>query len=57
MANDDAGFKAWMTKVDAIVWRKAGCSVDDLADVCYRDWYEDEVPPARAASMALRGGE
>jgi hypothetical protein len=48
-------FEEWMAKVDAEVWRQVGCSVHDLPDCNYRDWYEDEVAPATAARRAIKG--
>jgi hypothetical protein len=47
-------FDAWMAKVNAIIEAKYGLSSDDLPEVCYSDWYEDEVTPAQAARRALR---
>ena len=49
----DKAFVDWMRRVDRAVIRKSGCSVHDLADSCYRDWYDDEVKPSEAADMAL----
>uniref|UniRef100_A0A6M3J0D7 Uncharacterized protein n=1 Tax=viral metagenome TaxID=1070528 RepID=A0A6M3J0D7_9ZZZZ len=46
-------FAEWMKRVDEAVWRKAGCSVRDLGDCCYRDWYDDNVRPATAARRAV----
>ena len=36
------------------MYRKQGCSVHDLPDCCYFDWYEDDMSPARAAAKAIR---
>ena len=47
-------FADWMAKVDAIVYRKQGCSVHDLPDCCFADWYDDDMSPARAAAKAIR---
>jgi hypothetical protein len=47
-------FDAWRADVDQIVWRRAGCSLHDLPDVCLRDWYDDGLPAAAAAGRALR---
>ena len=52
MAN--IGFTDWMKAVDDAVYRKQGCSVHDLPDCCYFDWYEDDMSPARAAAKAIR---
>lgn len=51
---NEAGFKAWMAKVDAVVSARSGLSADDLPDCCYRDWYDDGVKPAAAAARAIR---
>ena len=53
-ADEGAGFLAWMAKVNAITERLVGCAVEDLADCCYRDWYEDDVTPMSAARRAIR---
>jgi hypothetical protein len=50
----DAGYQTWMAKVNAITERLVGCAVEDLADCCYRDWYEDDVTPMSAARRAIR---
>ena len=47
-------FYTWKAKVNAIIEAKYGLSSDDLPDVCYSDWFEDEVTPAQAARRALR---
>ena len=47
------GFDIWMKKVDNAIGQACGLSSDDLADCCYRDWYEDGVTPSDAAQMAL----
>jgi len=47
-------FEGWWEKVDAAVWRLAGCSIDDLPDVPLRDWYDDGTSPAVAARLALK---
>lgn len=46
-------FSQWMQAVDATVESRAGVSVHDLPDCCFRDWFEDETPPATAARRAL----
>lgn len=47
-------FEEWMRRVDASVQRKVGLSVHDLADVAFRDWYDDGVTAAGAATRAIR---
>ena len=44
----------WKAAADAICWKRHGCSLDDLADVCYADMYEDGVTPAGAVRRAVR---
>lgn len=46
-------FMEWMGKVDNIVWEKMGCSVRDLPDCMFLDWYDDGVIPAYAARWAI----
>ena len=46
-------FEKWMSKVDAAISQICGLTSEDLADQCYRDWYEDEMSPSEAASEAL----
>ena len=50
MAQD---FGIWLKKVDSALARKCGLTSDDLADCCYRDWYDSGVSPSDAAQMAL----
>ena len=47
-------FEEWKEAVDEEVFARTGLSADDLPDVCYRDWYDDDVSPASAARRALR---
>ena len=51
---DRMDFKTWMHAVDVAVEHRAGVSVHDLPDCCFRDWYEDDTPPVTAAKRALR---
>lgn len=46
-------FADWMKKVDAAVWRIAGCSVNDLTDCCLSDWFEDGLTAGSAAREAI----
>ena len=48
------GYYVWLEAVDAIIDGRIGCSVLDLADQPYRDWYDAGVSPARAAGRAIR---
>lgn len=51
--DDDPRFQTWMRKVDAIVTRKCGLGCMDLADVCYRDWFDSGTTPGQAARDVL----
>ena len=44
----------WLQLVDLAVQRLAGCSVYDLPDCAYADWYEDGLGPVAAARRAIR---
>lgn len=55
--NSDAGFDAWMKKVDAEVQKISGMSSSDLGDVPYRDWYDDGVAFSRAARRVIKNAE
>lgn len=46
-------FKQWMHAVDATISDRCGLTSNDLADICYRDLYDDEVSPMEAAYEAL----
>jgi hypothetical protein len=50
-------FEAWMKKVDAILLAKCGMDHRDLADVPYRQWFDDKVSPKSAASRAFKAQE
>lgn len=47
-------FETWMRAVDAAVESKAGVSVHDLPDCCFRDWYDAGTTATTAAKWALR---
>jgi hypothetical protein len=47
-------FEIWMKEVNLYVIKLCGLSMHDLADVCYRDWYDDTVSPATAARRAVK---
>ena len=49
----DKNFRIWLAKVDAVIGRICGLSHSDLADQCWRDWFEDGVTPAQAAKRCL----
>ena len=44
----------WMQAVDEFVWDRAGCSVYDLPDCLYRDWYDARIAPLKAALKAIK---
>jgi len=54
---NDSKFKAWMAKVDAIVFRKAGVGCDDLPDYCYLDAFEDGSSPNQTACAVIRAAK
>jgi hypothetical protein len=49
-----ATFEQWFTLVDRYCYRLVGCSVDDLPDCNYRDWYDASTHPLQAAKQALQ---
>lgn len=46
-------FEIWMKKVDQELEARCGLVSLDLADMPYRDWYEDGYTPSEAAQEAL----
>lgn len=46
-------FTQWMHAVDRALVARCGFTSADLADQCYRDWYDDEMEPEDAAFLAL----
>jgi hypothetical protein len=53
-------YKDWEKEVDNKVWEIMGCSVYDLPDCCFADWFEDGLSACQAAKKAIRysnGGE
>jgi hypothetical protein len=51
---NEAKFRDWLRKVDAVVRAKTGMSYDDLPDYCYADRYEEGARPATVANEAIR---
>ncbi|AOX18652.1 hypothetical protein [Kozakia baliensis] len=47
------GFHGYMRAVDALLQRRAGVGVFDLPDRCWRDAYDDEIPPQEAVAECL----
>ncbi len=48
-----ATFEAWMDAVDRHLVTQIGLTHRCLADVTWRDWYEDDLSPAEAAGLAI----
>lgn len=48
------GFMGWMSDVDYQVGIKIGCSVNDLPDCPFREWYDNEWTAKRAALKAIK---
>ena len=51
--NTRDGFVQWMDRVDARISAICGLSSMDLADQCWRDWYDDGMSPREAAEECL----
>lgn len=51
---EQATFDKWLEQVNTWCWTLASCSVHDLADCRFMDWYEGNVGPKTAAKRALR---
>lgn len=49
-------FDLWMKQVDENVQSKVGCSVYDLPDCCFADWFESGMNYRTAANMAIKAG-
>ena len=47
-------FKKWMKLVDMLVWKMVGCSVYDLPDQLFLNWYEDGITPTEAAARVVQ---
>jgi len=47
-------YDEWVKAVDNAVWDIAGCSVYDLPDCCFADWYDDDITSIQAARRAIR---
>ena len=47
-------FETWMRLVDEAVYARLGCSVHDLPDCLFADWYAAGVSPKEAARRAIR---
>jgi hypothetical protein len=49
-------FEAWMAEVDKLFIEKIGLTSGDLADMCWRDWFDDGLTPKQAVATALEDG-
>ena len=47
-------FTEWLERVDNIVERRTGASINDLPDVCFHDMYDDGITAGAAASAVIR---
>lgn len=50
---DDVWFAIWLHALNRVVQRRVMLSFDDLEDWCYRDAYDDGMPPKDAALEML----
>lgn len=48
------GFRIWEAEVDKELVQLCGFGIDDLPDMPYRDWYNDEMEAYEAAKEVLR---
>jgi hypothetical protein len=46
--------ESWMREVDAWTWDLIECSVHDLADQPFADWFATGMSPKEAARKAVR---
>ena len=46
-------FKEWMRALNRHVSAKLGIDAGDLPDLCFRDFFEDEMTPKEGAEHAL----
>jgi len=46
-------YEEWLEQVDQEVENRIGIGVHHLEDCTLRNWYDDEIQPAEAATMAL----
>ena len=53
-AGDNPDFETWYKRVDAFLWKGAGCGADDLEDMPWMRWYTERRRPIRAANLALK---
>lgn len=53
----DPTFASFMKDVDSALTRKCGLGVNDLADFCYHDAFEDERDPEEVADDVLEDND
>lgn len=49
----DPSFAAWLKDVDTALTRRCGLGMNDLADFCYADAFNDERDPEEVAEDVL----
>lgn len=47
-------FENWLANVDRAVITILGVGINDLPDCPFRDWYDDDLTPLRAARRVIR---
>ena len=47
-------FDQWLQEVDDILERKLQLDHNEMADVNYKEWYENGVSPKTAATRAIK---
>ena len=47
-------YKAWVRTVDRLITNRIAMGLEDMPDVCIRDLFDDDVPPAEAAESILQ---
>ncbi len=50
-------FQQWMEAIDQAVLGTAFCSVHDLSDQPFRDWFDSGIDAEEAARMALKDND
>jgi hypothetical protein len=51
----EAKFALWMGELDDLVGHKFGCSVHDLPDQPFRDWFDTGLTPSSALEQIEEG--
>ena len=50
-------YDEYLKAVDSEMVAMAGVHIADISDYCYRDAWEDDIPPKRCAKLALRADQ